>query len=184
MAGVFVYVISGNHGRQKIGVSDDPRQRIRDLQTGSPFPLKFEFIGLTDGTGYDIEGEAHFLLHAHRAEGEWFVVPPEVAITAVMASARRLNHTIRPVDADNLAALPGPTSGAERWIAWTGWSLCMIVGFAILIATDHFLTALIGALLSLIVIKPLMRGVSWFVAWADRATERPSPDQTVFPPQP
>jgi predicted GIY-YIG superfamily endonuclease len=32
----FVYVISGDHGRQKIGSSDNPRQRIKDLQTGSP----------------------------------------------------------------------------------------------------------------------------------------------------
>ena len=77
----FVYVVSGDHGRQKIGVTDNPNQRLAQLQTGSPFKLQFEFVGLTEGTGFDIEGEAHFLLSKHKAPGgdEWFIVPPEVA---------------------------------------------------------------------------------------------------------
>ena len=41
----FVYVISGEQGRRSIGCSDNPRQRLKELQTGSPYPLKFEFIG-------------------------------------------------------------------------------------------------------------------------------------------
>jgi Meiotically up-regulated gene 113 len=52
MAGTYVYVIGGDHGRQKIGVSDDPRRRIGELQTGSPFPLRFAFVGQTDGFGH------------------------------------------------------------------------------------------------------------------------------------
>lgn len=118
MAGIFVYVISGDHGRQKIGVSDDPLQRIRDLQTGSPFPLKFEFIGRTDGTGFDVEGEAHFMLHQHRQVGEWFVVPPEMAIAAVMAAARRLGHSLKPVDPDNLPSRSVGPIGVPTWQKW------------------------------------------------------------------
>jgi hypothetical protein len=135
-AATFVYVISGDHGRQKIGVSDDPRQRIRDLQTGSPFKLKFEFIGQTDGTGFDIEGEAHFLLHAHRAEGEWFVVPPEVAITAVMASARRLNHTIRPVDIDNMPGLAA--IGPPMWQKWLKGALVIAAFYPMILLLIRF----------------------------------------------
>lgn len=137
MAGVFVYVISGDHGRQKIGVSDNPPQRIKDLQTGSPFRLRFEFVGITEGTGYDIEGEAHFLLHQHRAPGgdEWFVVPPEVAITAVMAAARKLDHKLRPVDPDNLPSPRAPVSANPAWMKWAKilvgvaslWPLAMLI---------------------------------------------------------
>jgi hypothetical protein len=103
MSAAFVYVISGDHGRQKIGSSDNPRQRIKDLQTGSPFPLKFEFIGETENLGGGaIEVEAHFMLNQHRAEGEWFVVPSDVAITAVMAAAHRLGYRCKPVDIDSV----------------------------------------------------------------------------------
>lgn len=100
----FVYVVSGDHGRQKIGCSDNPRQRIKELQTGSPFPLKFEFIGEAEnGSGGQIEVEAHFMLAQHRAEGEWFVVPSDVAVTAVMAAAHRLGYRCKPVDSEALA---------------------------------------------------------------------------------
>lgn len=47
----YVYVISGEHGRQKIGVSDEPRRRLAELQTGSPFALKFEFVGEVENGG-------------------------------------------------------------------------------------------------------------------------------------
>ena len=111
----FVYVISGEHGRQKIGCSNHPKQRIRELQTGSPYPLKFEFVGeAVDDVGGQIEVEAHFMLAQHRAEGEWFVVPPDVAVTAVMAAAHRLGHRIRPVDPDALAP-GGYAPGKPLW---------------------------------------------------------------------
>lgn len=118
MPAVFVYVISGDHGRQKIGSSDNPQQRIKDLQTGSPFPLKFEFIGETENLGGGaIEVEAHFMLAQHRAEGEWFVVPPDVAITAVMAAAHRLGYRCKPVDIDSIKATKYQI-GVPTWQKW------------------------------------------------------------------
>jgi hypothetical protein len=102
----FVYVISGDHGRQKIGVSNNPKARLRELQTGSPFPLAFEFVGLAeDGTAYAIEAEAHFLLNEHRQTGEWFTVPPEMAIAAVMGAARRIGRSLKPVDPNAVEAV-------------------------------------------------------------------------------
>lgn len=103
----FVYVISGDHGRQKIGITDDPRRRIKDLQTGSPYALRFEFLGETEDRGAGpIEVEAHFMLAEHKAPGgdEWFVVPPDVAITAVMAAAHRIGYRLKPVDPDAVGA--------------------------------------------------------------------------------
>jgi len=97
----FVYVISGDHGRQKIGSSDDPARRIKELQTGSPYALRFEFIGQCEaGSGGQIEVGAHYALNQHKSPGgdEWFAVPPDIAMTAVMASAHRLGYRVVPVD--------------------------------------------------------------------------------------
>lgn len=148
MAGRFIYVISGDHGRQKIGVTDDPQQRIRDLQTGSPFPLTFEFLGITNDTAYAIESEVHFLLARHRQSGEWFAIAPEMAIAAVMATARRLGHSIKPVDPDNLpaAAIKARDVQISTETSWKLFGVCLLLFFALLALTDHFLTALIVSL--------------------------------------
>jgi hypothetical protein len=161
----FIYVISGEHGRQKIGVTDNPRGRLGNLQTGSPYPLSFAFVGATDDDAAGaIEVEAHFMLSAHRASGEWFVVPPDVAITAVMAAAHRLGYRLTPVD-PNAAMAPRVSlvrAPLPPWAGWTALALALAVFFAILAGTDHVLTALIGELLSLALILPLMRRVAAF----------------------
>ncbi len=116
----YVYVISGEHGRQKIGVSDEPRRRLAELQTGSPFPLKFEFVGeVENGGAGPVEVETHFMLSQHKAPGgdEWFVVPPDVAITAVMATAHRLGYRIKPVDPDASGRAP-ISLGSPSWHHW------------------------------------------------------------------
>jgi hypothetical protein len=97
MTGSFVYVIEGENGRHKIGSSRDPIQRISELQTGSPVPLKFAYIGVTPGTGFDIEHAAHALLDAQRTHREWFAVPASIAIGAVMESASRIGQPIQQV---------------------------------------------------------------------------------------
>jgi Meiotically up-regulated gene 113 len=158
MAGTYVYVISGDHGRQKIGVTHDPRRRISELQTGSPFPLRFAFVGQTDGFGYDIEGEVHFTLHQHRQSGEWFTVPPEVAIAAVMGAAYRLGHAMRPVDPERIEAFtPKIKEAWPKWAQWTFFALSMGAFLAVLAKTDHFLTALIVALPVGLIIRSLLR---------------------------
>ncbi|NPU23936.1 GIY-YIG nuclease family protein [Bradyrhizobium denitrificans] len=116
----YVYVISGEHGRQKIGVSDEPRRRLAELQTGSPFALKFEFVGeVENGGAGPVEVETHFMLNQHKAPGgdEWFVVPPDVAITAVMATAHRLGYRIKPVDPDASGRAP-ISIGPQPWHHW------------------------------------------------------------------
>lgn len=102
----FVYVISGEHGRHKIGMSNNPARRLKELQTASAFPLKFEFIGESeDRFAGSIEVRAKWILRDHKAiDGgdEWFVVPPEVAITAVMASAHHYGYKLAPRDPADL----------------------------------------------------------------------------------
>lgn len=117
----YVYVISGDHGRQKIGVSDNPNRRLRELQTGSPYKLRFEFVGEAENGSADaIEVDAHFTLNPHKSPGgdEWFAVPPDVAITAVMASAHRLGYRLKPVDPDALAPPTYAVAGRPAWHKW------------------------------------------------------------------
>lgn len=93
----FVYIIEGEAGKHKIGVSSDPTKRISQLQTGSPVALKFAYIGVTAGGAYDIEAQAHALLQNYNTNGEWFRVPSSIAIGVVLESANRLGHQLQQV---------------------------------------------------------------------------------------
>ena len=53
----------------KIGVSADPKARLKELQTGNPFPLK---IAATIPGHFATEKELHNIFERFRMEGEWF----------------------------------------------------------------------------------------------------------------
>jgi len=151
MTGSFVYVIEGVTGHYKIGVSVDPIRRLAELQTGSPVPLRFAYIGVTPGNGYDIEGRAHELLDAHRKEGEWFLVPASIAIGATLEAAMRLGEPIQQVQPEIVpqiifqASQPNPNiskrrdvlSGLPVWLRYliktlAGTILFVVAGLATL----------------------------------------------------
>jgi hypothetical protein len=74
MAGAHLYIIqSKSTGAVKIGKSDDPARRLRQLQTGCPHVLKI--ILLLNGGG-DLETYVHQIMRRHRTRhdrgGEWF----------------------------------------------------------------------------------------------------------------
>ena len=73
---VSVYVIECA-GRVKIGLANDPQQRVRDLNTGSPDPatLYAHRVYANRLTAHEIESRMHRLLRAKRVKGEWFDVP-------------------------------------------------------------------------------------------------------------
>lgn len=156
----YVYVISGEHGRQKIGSSDDPWQRIKNLQTGSPFPLKFEFIGETEnGGGGAVEVEAHFMLNQHKAQGgdEWFVVPPDVAITAVMAAAHRLGYRCKPVDPDAIDVKTRALPGSPWWDKAAQIAVVIAVCYMLIQGNVSWPTAIIFCLILFAVINGALR---------------------------
>lgn len=95
----FIYVIEGEGGKHKIGVSSDPIRRISTLQTGSPVPLKFSFIAVAPDmpASYFIESQAHELLQKYNTSGEWFAVPASVAIGAVFEGSIRSGYPIQQV---------------------------------------------------------------------------------------
>jgi len=114
--GTFLYVLQGEHGLTKIGVSTNPNARLRQLRTASAFPIDFAFVAATPGTGFDIERKAHATLAPHRLHGEWFDVSAGTAVAAVRGAAYRLRKPLRPIKAGAVAKLQGPAwpNGAAR----------------------------------------------------------------------
>ena len=100
MTGSFLYVIRGDHNMVKIGVSTNPNARLASLRTASAFPIDFSYIAVTPGTGFDIEQAAHEMLKGDRCSGEWFDVPPEMAVAAIAGAAHKLGQPILPVTAE------------------------------------------------------------------------------------
>lgn len=96
--GSFVYVIAGDHGLTKIGVSSNPNARLAQLRTASPFPLRFSLICAVSGDAYAVEAAAHELLGRNRMDGEWFDVTPELAMSAVTGAASKVGLKLQPVD--------------------------------------------------------------------------------------
>ena len=133
--GSFLYVITGDHERVKVGVSIDPNKRRAQLQTGSPFPLRIAYVAVTPGTGYDIEGEAKRTLDRYRCPDgsgdEWFNVPVELAVAAVNAAAFKRGQPLCQLTQDQLnetlriMSLPrNPVVVEKRWSFGAQLALC------------------------------------------------------------
>lgn len=128
--GSFVYVIQGAPGLVKIGVTTDPRTRLANLQTGSPYPLEFVAIAATPGDGYDIEATAHLALGLYQVSGEWFRISPRAAVEELARAARRLGQpllSVSPEQVDTILAIaraapqgaPARSGRLSRIILWT-----------------------------------------------------------------
>ena len=71
----FVYFIQCSAGPIKIGVAVNIAERLKALQTASPFRL--HLIACIVG-GYELEAKLHDRLAVHRLQGEWFDNSTEV----------------------------------------------------------------------------------------------------------
>lgn len=65
-----VYFVRAANGLVKIGVSADPRGRLKSLQTASPVRLELALV--LPGQGADGEAALHARFAAYRSHGEWF----------------------------------------------------------------------------------------------------------------
>ncbi len=92
----FVYVMTSGGGMVKIGVSDIPEKRLRNLSTSHPFSLRIthkELVG-TRTLAYAIEADAHGALSDFRGNGEWFHVSDDVAVGIVQVVVAYRNGLI------------------------------------------------------------------------------------------
>ncbi len=68
--GGFIYVISDGTGF-KIGVSVDPDERLKSLQSSNRATLTLEYT-IHKNTPYKVESYLHRELRNYRGNGEWF----------------------------------------------------------------------------------------------------------------
>jgi hypothetical protein len=96
-----IYIIQiilsgGRCGRIKIGISQDPEQRLRDLQTSSPD--KLGLFGFSQVGSYAMARTLEFAVHTalapFRLVGEWFSVSPETAHRTILAKAADLGYVV------------------------------------------------------------------------------------------
>ena len=69
-----VYLVGSKEGYFKIGVSSDPEQRIKTLQSGMPFTLELiKTARLAQSQhAFLIEDALQAFCHKQRARGDWF----------------------------------------------------------------------------------------------------------------
>jgi hypothetical protein len=92
----FVYVIQKTiSGHVKVGMGTDPRDRLRNLQTGSSERLELIYTcAVKSNDGNRVEVAAQDMMRNHQLVGEWFDTTPEMAVAAIAASAHRLGDPI------------------------------------------------------------------------------------------
>lgn len=78
----------------KIGFSDNPESRLRDLQTGSPHKLKL--LATMPGC-YQTETELHKVFADRRINGEWFRYDGMLKECIIAISDPQNSHTVTDV---------------------------------------------------------------------------------------
>lgn len=116
--GAFLYVVRehGEWGKSKVGVSQDPRQRLRELQTGNPARLELHWCAVTPGTGYTIESAVKRTGEPLRASGEWFNISPSAMANLVHRTSLLVGEPIQQVPLDAIGDILGVADelGAPR----------------------------------------------------------------------
>jgi len=64
------------------GTTNSPLSRIREIQTGCPYPLEL-FAGFESDDCWSCERKMHDALAEHRTIGEWFDVTPDAMYSAI-----------------------------------------------------------------------------------------------------
>jgi hypothetical protein len=80
----YIYIIGSVAPPYKVGISKDPKRRLKALQTGFPLPLSIlHQVQLPATRTKLLETVIHRNLKHHRLAGEWFDVPLDQLILEV-----------------------------------------------------------------------------------------------------
>lgn len=89
-----IYVISlGDSAMVKIGHGENPKNRVTQLQIGSPTPLILQW---THEGGDDLESHLHATFTEYRVRGEWFDLTPIGDVSAAVTAVRKAVEAIGP----------------------------------------------------------------------------------------
>ncbi len=82
---MFIYVIGPEKGPQKIGITNNLKNRLRAIQTGNPDVLSVQHFEEIDASRVRLlEKKIHEELSYKRLKGEWFNLTVEEAIDFVI----------------------------------------------------------------------------------------------------
>jgi hypothetical protein len=74
----YIYIIGSDKPPYKVGVSKNPQRRLKNLQTGHPYPLTIHSITETSTANNKLlESVIHRNLKHSRTNGEWFDISLE-----------------------------------------------------------------------------------------------------------
>jgi hypothetical protein len=80
----YIYVIGGTSKPYKIGITNNPTRRLKNLQTGHPSKLKiYHLEPIPDDQIRLIEQNIHKTIKYKKTHGEWFDIILEDAIAEV-----------------------------------------------------------------------------------------------------
>ncbi|MFJ8855661.1 GIY-YIG nuclease family protein [Streptomyces sp. NPDC102437] len=100
----------------KIGWSDNPERRLRDLQTGSPLPL--QLLAVFEG-GAVVEAKLHRRFADKRRHGEWFDLGPDpVAVVSPSVRAAQVEEAERTGRRQPVHDLHANCASIEEWSVW------------------------------------------------------------------
>lgn len=91
----YIYVIGSNFNKSrcKIGISDNPKERLKQLQTGNAERLQIYYTEKIDSRRKAelIEQKIHKQLSIQKLTGEWFSIDSSTAIAEVQFAFIRFN---------------------------------------------------------------------------------------------
>lgn len=80
----YIYVIGGTEKPYKIGITNNPERRLKNLQTGHPYELKIHYKEeIPESQVRLIEQTIHKTIKHKQTKGEWFDISLEDAIAEV-----------------------------------------------------------------------------------------------------
>lgn len=120
-----VYVIAaGAAGPVKIGISRDPRRRLKELQAHSPARLRCHmFVRELDGRDREFEAHLHATLNSHRLHGEWFAVSADQAEAAVDATKVEFYERYPRIGRRSAFVVPDPL---DEWMTVQTWGFPLV----------------------------------------------------------
>ena len=76
----YVYAAQDQDGNLKIGISNNPKRRIKELNTGNVQTLKLVYIKEAQNPRYQDEAAIHRAAAPHKIRGEWFTEEAQEAL--------------------------------------------------------------------------------------------------------
>jgi hypothetical protein len=124
MSRCYIYIIAiDGHDLCKVGISKNPQSRLSQLNTGSPYKMRFVCILETPNASEarKLESAFHKVMRKHRTNGEWFSLNAAEAIRAMTWNVS--SYFEHHIDLEGVEVVP-----MMRTIGFPDWAVSEWVG--------------------------------------------------------